>query len=281
MPLLGELSPPLSMRGLAHLDSDEDGGGGEPASGPERASSQDRIKALVDKLSGIGTGLKSERGRRRATLSRNLQELERLNEGLTNEAGAEYKALKERALKLQDEVTAQHMALEMLQERRDHELEALCAQVRREIEAERSNREQSGEMLAGLLHEQLSNVTGEVDGFLRNREFLLRTSSRRLEDEARKLRQKAAEERQLAMSAGARLGGILARELKGVEDLLKGEIEARKKMEAHVLSSLDTAGTRVEGAARKCSQEREAGHGNILKLLEATCSDMEKRLEAP
>ena len=86
---------------------------------------------------------------------------------------------------------------------------------------------------------------------------------------------------QLAMSAGARLGGILARELKGVEDLLKGEIEARKKMEAHVLSSLDTAGTRVEGAARKCSQEREAGHGNILKLLEATCSDMEKRLEAP
>ena len=87
MPLLGELSPPLSMRGLAHLDSDEDGGG--PASGPERASSQDRIKALVDKLSGIGTGLESERGRRRATLSRNLQELERLNEGLTNEAGAE------------------------------------------------------------------------------------------------------------------------------------------------------------------------------------------------
>jgi len=87
-------------------------------------------------------------------------------------------------------------------------------------------------------------------------------------------------EREQAAQALGGLEANLRAELRGLEELLDQESAGREQARASISGSMQEAAAKVQEAAQECTREREASHEKLLQLLEATCSKMERHLQA-
>ena len=87
-------------------------------------------------------------------------------------------------------------------------------------------------------------------------------------------------EREQAAQALGGLEASLRAELRGLEELLDQESAGREQARGSISGSMQDAAAKVQEAAQACTREREASHEKLLQLLEATCSRMERHLQA-
>ncbi len=239
-----------------------------------------RMRQIADKLSGLQAGLDEEKQARRDAIEMKLKVLE---EKLTKTTVAEetkLNGIKEQLGKLEDQISTNRAARDVLDERKTKELRLVESSITLDLGVEKQARKDSEAKILKAIDERCYTLRLELAKEKKAREEAEEKQNREMAEEILRLSESLDGERRDREDKYSRMIKKLNTEIDELTKTLGDERKEREDSEQTMFKMLEDVSTRIMADIGKERQDRESTEETLLKLLEQTCSSVEASLRA-
>jgi len=242
---------------------------------PVESKSRLRVQELANKLTGLQENLQADRNERHDRVSGILTQLDDRLAANRNSETEKCNILKEQICKLRDGLITERDARDLLDQRKNKELQLVESSVMLSLNAEKEFRKTQEKAMTDLMDEKCFQL----------RLALAKEKKRREEVEDLHAHEVAEgmegvtndlEFNMFEIDTSGGLIGSLAEKMKGLQNQLRNERQARMDTEQHMFKMLDEMTTKMQMEVEAERTDRERTEEILLRLLEETCSRVER-----
>ena len=233
---------------------------------------------LSARIAGVHAGKESERQSRQDSLGSKIRTTQDHLARTQINADGQYKLTKEKLSKVGESIASETVALSVLDERQNKELELLDSSFRLESTSETEERKENELKFEKIISERLHTIHQELVQECQRIEAEEALKVSHLQDEIVKLKGFFEEEKKKIETSDYKLLAKTTEEVNGVEELLNAEIKVREETEKTMLKIIEESSNALHIETQANKRNREETHESLLRILEQTCLSVEQSI---
>lgn len=236
-----------------------------------------KISQLSEKQNNLDTLEDNKNSKRHAFENRQKELDDRIRKSHQNDE-ATFKLFKEQILKLQEALSSQKVARELLDDKKAAELKMLDTNINLDINVERQERKEAESEINKMFEDKMGRQRLEMNQENKNREIVESNTTSTLTDQISIIQGELFAERKNREETYDKIIKKLGNDVLRVNDVLNNEKKTREESHSGLLKMLEEMHSGLHYQINTEKRQRDETQDFLLRLLEETTARVESHL---